>query len=37
MPFTSFENEAITTHRILIEQFLMPTSPVQNDRVLPAA
>jgi len=37
MPFTSFENEAITTHRILIEQFMLSTSPVQNDRVLPAA
>jgi hypothetical protein len=34
MPFTSFEQEALTSHRLLIEQYMDNTSHVHNSKVL---
>jgi hypothetical protein len=37
MPFTSFENESTTSHRLLIEQWNQPMSHVHNGKVEMAA
>ena len=36
MPFTSFENENVSTHGYLIDQYLTTSSVVHNKQLLPA-
>jgi len=37
MPFTAYDDENKSAHRLLIEQFNIPTSHVHNSSVLPHA
>ncbi len=36
MPFTSFENENVSSHSLLIDQYLTPSSVVHSKSLLPA-
>jgi len=36
MPFTAFENENVSSHNLLIDQYLTPSSIVHNKQLLPA-